>query len=101
MHRPSGLLTADGLPLENIYSVLEDQDRNIWFGAWPDYLIRYTNGKFFPEQFDLVTAPEDRAPRLPPIASFAFETKRNGSASNPSRVNFAKPSRRRILARLM
>ena len=50
---------------ENIYSIVEDHDRNIWFGAWPDYLIRYKNGKFFPERFDLVTAIfEDRVSRL-------------------------------------
>jgi len=57
--------TANGLPSENIYSVVEDHDGNIWFGAWPGYLIRYTNGKFFPEPFPLVTAIfEDRVSRL-------------------------------------
>ena len=57
--------TADGLPADNIYSVLEDKHRRIWFGAWENNLIRYENGIFYPEKMDLVSALfEDRSSRF-------------------------------------
>ncbi len=56
---------ADGLPTENIYSVIQDKLERIWFGGWEKHLIRYEDGRFFPEPFDLVTALfEDRNSRL-------------------------------------
>jgi signal transduction histidine kinase/ligand-binding sensor domain-containing protein len=56
---------ADGLPTENIYSVVQDKLERIWFGGWEKHLIRYEDGRFFPEPFDLVTALfEDRDSRL-------------------------------------
>ena len=47
---------ADGLPSENVYSVYEDSEAGIWFGAWPYDLVRYKNGQFRTERFDLVSA---------------------------------------------
>lgn len=56
---------ADGLPAQNIYSVLEDKRGRIWFGAWEKNLVRFEGGRFYPEKFDLVTALfEDRDFRL-------------------------------------
>jgi ligand-binding sensor domain-containing protein len=56
---------ADGLPSQNIYSVLEDKQGRIWFGAWENNLVYYEGGKFYTEHFDLVTALfEDRQFRL-------------------------------------
>ena len=57
--------TADGLPTENIYSVVQDKLERIWFGGWEKYLFRYEDGRFFTEPFALVTALfEDRNSRL-------------------------------------
>jgi signal transduction histidine kinase/ligand-binding sensor domain-containing protein len=56
---------ADGLPAENIYSVIQDRRGTIWFGAWEKDLVRYEDDKFYTEKFDLVTALfEDRNSRL-------------------------------------
>jgi streptogramin lyase len=56
---------ADGLPSENIYSVVQDKLERIWFGGWEKHLIRYEAGRFFSEPFDLVTALfEDRNSQL-------------------------------------
>lgn len=56
---------ADGLPSENIYSVIEDRRGRIWFGAWEDHLVRFENEKFFSEPYALVGALfEDRNSRL-------------------------------------
>ena len=56
---------ADGLPAENIYSVLEDKRGRIWFGAWEKNLVHFEGGRFYPEKFALVSALfEDRQSRL-------------------------------------
>ncbi len=41
---------ASGLPSENIYSIVQDKADAIWFGAWDNYLIKYSNNIFTPEQ---------------------------------------------------
>lgn len=46
----------DGLPSENIYSVAQDREGKIWFGAWMDHLVGYEGGKFSAEPFKLVSA---------------------------------------------
>src|SRR5258705_1848155 len=56
---------ADGLPAQNIYSVLEDKRGRIWFGAWEKNLVRFEEGRFYSENFALVSALfEDRQLRL-------------------------------------
>ena len=47
---------ASGLPAQNIYSVVQDKAGSIWFGAWDNYLIKYSNGVFTPEQKQWVQA---------------------------------------------
>jgi len=39
-----------GLPAQNIYSVVQDKAGAIWFGAWDNYLVKYSNGVFTSEQ---------------------------------------------------
>lgn len=78
---------ADGLPTENIYSVLQDKLQRIWFGGWEKHLIRYEDGRFFPEPFALVTALfEDRNARLWVGNRQLFY--RDGNAWRPLEPNF-------------
>ena len=56
---------ASGLPTENIYSIVQDKAGAIWFGAWDNYLIKYSNNTFTPEQKKWVQALfVDRESRL-------------------------------------
>ncbi len=48
--------TKDGLPSDNIYSIVEDRNGKIWFGAWMDHLVGYEGGHFSSEPFKLVSA---------------------------------------------
>ena len=40
---------VSGLPAENIYSIVQDKGGAIWFGAWDNHLIKYSNNIFSPE----------------------------------------------------
>jgi signal transduction histidine kinase/ligand-binding sensor domain-containing protein len=56
---------ASGLPSENIYSIVQDKAGAIWFGAWDNYLVKYSNNVFTPEQKLFVQALfVDRESRL-------------------------------------